>query len=276
MSTNTRDFKREAAQQWSERACGFLDDPSLEAEGESYFAAVDRDRYESYAPWLRPAIAHQRFAHKDVLEIGFGQGTDLMQFARAGARSVRGFDLSTTHLRLATRRFELARIPADLRIQDAEAPWPLPDESLDVVYSFGVLHHTPHPELAIREAYRCLRPGGTIIIGLYHKWSLFALARLMEWIGHGEFRSEGYGESFWRIEEHEEGTTARTLVNRYSRSEARALIEGAGFVAKRTIVDHYGVEKFRYLGFIPRALWGWLGRRWGWYVIVEAGKPLLT
>jgi SAM-dependent methyltransferase len=267
-----RNFKHEAAQLWTETPCGSLDDAALEPASPAYFVAVDTDRYEHYAPWLRPAVDFQRFRGKDVLEIGFGQGTDLMQFARAGASSVHGLDLSPAHLKLATRRFQLANVVADLRIHDAEQRWPFADESLDVVYSFGVLHHTPDPLIALREAYRCLRPEGTVLIALYHSYSLFSLARFLEWLRHGEWRTESFSESFWRIERPAPGTTARPLVDRYSRAETQGLLAGAGFEVRRTEVHHYGVEEVWYLGWIPRAARDWLSRRLGWYVLVEGRK----
>jgi SAM-dependent methyltransferase len=40
------------------------------------------------------------------------------------------------------------------------------------VYSFGVLHHTPNTPKAMSEAHRVLKPGGRIILMLYHRHSL--------------------------------------------------------------------------------------------------------
>lgn len=269
-----RDYKRHAAQQWTEVACGTPTGGTADPETPAYFAEVDRVRYEQYAPWLRPAIDFARFRGADVLEIGFGQGTDLMQFAKAGARSVQGFDLSPTHLRRASRRFELAGVPVTLRLHDAEQTWPLDSASLDVVYSFGVLHHTPTPELAIREAYRCLRPGGTVLIGLYHSRSLFTAYQFLVWLKRGYWRIEPFDDSFWRIEQPAQGTTARPLVNRYSRRETRALVEQAGFRVRRIFVDHLGLPSFLEAAIrrVP-PLAGWLAHRFGWYVVVEAVKP---
>jgi len=86
------------------------------------------------------------------LEVGCGVGTDLLQFARAGAR-VHGVDLSRQSVALAQRRLELYGFEAEIREADAEA-LPFEDETFDLVYSWGVIHHTPDPPK------RCARSGG--------------------------------------------------------------------------------------------------------------------
>src|SRR4051812_12294904 len=202
-----RDYKLEARHQWTETPCGSLDDPRLTPGTTEYFDAVDRDRYDRYAPWLSQAIGFDQFREAKVLEIGYGQGTDLFQFAARSRASVTGLDLSPSHFALASARFRLAGLAADLRLHDAEKPWPFGDNTFDVVYSFGVLHHTPEPEKAITEAHRVLKPGGTIIVGLYHRHSLFSLLRFASWVRHRDWRSESFSESFWRIEAHAEHTS---------------------------------------------------------------------
>ena len=103
-------------------------------------------------------------AGESVLEIGPGLGTDHAQFARAGGKMV-AIDLTSRHLELTRRRFELEKLATRPVRGDAEG-LPFAAGAFDVVYSFGVLHHTPDTAGAVREIHRVLRPGGLAIVGL--------------------------------------------------------------------------------------------------------------
>src|SRR6266550_802489 len=91
-----------------------------------------------------------------VLEIGCGLGTDGAQFAKAGA-DYTGVDLTDAAIDLARRRFEVFGLRGELRMADAES-LDFPDESFDLVYSHGVLHHTPDIARAVSEIHRVLKP----------------------------------------------------------------------------------------------------------------------
>ena len=135
--------------------------------------AAKRDALEPFiADFADFASTHVRSAS---LEIGVGVGSDFIRFVRAGARAT-GVDLTQHSIELVRRRLELEGLDADLRKADAEH-LPFPDASFDVVYSWGVLHHTPDSDRAIAEAQRVLRPGGRLCIMLYarHSWLAFAL-----------------------------------------------------------------------------------------------------
>lgn len=54
----------------------------------------------------------------------------------------------------------------DVFLQDCSKPWPLPDNSLDVVFTSNFFEHLPDNQVLVRalaEAKRCLKPGGRII-----------------------------------------------------------------------------------------------------------------
>src|SRR5262249_14485703 len=123
------------------------------------------------APWLPSVVEFDRYAGKNVLEVGFGLGTDHAGFVRAGARCY-GIDLTPSHVEATGGRLRLMRAPLRIARADAE-PLPFHDASFHAVYSFGVLHHTPGTDVAVREIHRVLRPGGEAIVGLYHRRSLF-------------------------------------------------------------------------------------------------------
>lgn len=145
----------------------------LQACGERYGAEHDRIRYE-----LEPEIL--RFADfgaatgKRVLEIGVGMGADVVRWARAGA-DVTGVDITERAVGITRRRLAEEGLQAKIQVSDAEA-LPFNDAHFDIVYSWGVLHHTPDPVRAMYEAQRVLAPGGRLKLMLYHRRSWVALA----------------------------------------------------------------------------------------------------
>jgi SAM-dependent methyltransferase len=124
-----------------------------------------------------------------VLEIGVGAGTDFVQWLRNGASAV-GVDLSPGSLEEARARVDAEALAgAELLVADAEE-LPFPDASFDVVYSYGVLHHSPDTQAAIREVHRVLKPGGEARLMIYHVpswtglllWAVHGLAKLKPWL----------------------------------------------------------------------------------------------
>ncbi len=144
-----------------------------EACGERYGAEQDRLRYE-VEPEIVTFADFQSAAGKRVLEIGVGMGADFVRWVRAGAVAT-GIDLTERAVTLTRHRLEQEGLKADVRVADAEA-LPFADGQFDIVYSWGVLHHTPNPEQALNEAQRVLAPGGELRVMLYNRHSWVALA----------------------------------------------------------------------------------------------------
>jgi SAM-dependent methyltransferase len=144
-----------------------------------FFDDLDDYRFDKlhYLPRL---VDFNGFRDQKLLEVGCGIGTDLVRFARGGAR-VTGVDLSTTAIDLARRNFALHDLPADeLRVGNAEA-LPFDAASFDVVYGHGVIQYTANPERLIAECHRVLKPGGRAIFMVYNRISwLNALSKLMK------------------------------------------------------------------------------------------------
>jgi SAM-dependent methyltransferase len=144
-----------------------------------FFDDLDDYRFDKlhYLPRL---VDFNGFRDQKLLEVGCGIGTDLVRFARGGAR-VTGVDLSTTAIDLARRNFALHDLPADeLRVDNAEA-LPFDAASFDVVYGHGVIQYTANPERLIAECHRVLKPGGRAIFMVYNRISwLNALSKLMK------------------------------------------------------------------------------------------------
>ena len=146
--------------------------------------------------WLRARAERSEFARMldraipgdaTVVEVGCGTGQMSLYLARAGRRLI-GADLSRSSLRLAvsaSRRFGLERAVRFIQT-DLHRPG-LRDGAFDVVYSSGVLHHTPDPGAAFARIARLARPGGWIVVGLYN-----ALARIPVRIRRAVARLSGY------------------------------------------------------------------------------------
>src|SRR6266581_9174520 len=150
---------------WQAHPCGtkFAD---AEPGTRHFYELVEKHRYEK--EWHIPLAADFASARGlRVLEIGCGLGTDGAQFAKAGA-DYTGIDLTEAAVQLARKRFQLDGLSGQFETADAEH-LSFADESFDLVYSHGVLHHTPDTTCAVREIHRVLRPGGRAIVMLYHR-----------------------------------------------------------------------------------------------------------
>ncbi|MBI2620463.1 MAG: class I SAM-dependent methyltransferase, partial [Ignavibacteriales bacterium] len=190
-----------------------------------FFDEVERYRYEAH-PFMHRLIGFDRAAGKSVLEVGCGLGTDLLQFARAGARVV-GVDLTPASVVLVQRRFALEMRAGNVLVADAEN-LPFSDGSYDTVYSFGVLHHTPHTQKAIDEIYRVLKPGGEAIVMLYHKMSLHVMLGVPLYRLFGSHKRSHLGITADWIRRYD--GTENPLGKAYSRREARSMFSRFGQV----------------------------------------------
>lgn len=275
-------LKEVVREYWDHQPCG-TQFTTLPWGTPEFFAEVERFRY-SVQPFMHRFIQFHRYRGRRILEIGCGLGTDLLQFARQGAL-VTGVDLSPQSLQLAQQRFELEGLPGTFVVADAEN-LPFPAASFDVVYSFGVLHHTPHIEQAIAEIHRVLVPGGELILMLYHRHSMHVWLGTPLYIGQQLRRQGGYKgiRLAWHI--------LQELLRRYQwwAAEWVRVYDGSenplgkAFSRKEVRIllrDFHGI-RFRLCDPIRRRFppWiNWLNQRFtaplaGFYLLVWARKPL--
>ncbi|HEV2883457.1 MAG TPA: class I SAM-dependent methyltransferase [Pyrinomonadaceae bacterium] len=297
MSEANLNLKERVRAFWQANPCGvkFAD---AEPGTRRFFELVEAHRYTK--EWHIPIAADFAQARGlKVLEIGCGLGTDGAQFARAGA-DYTGVDLTDAAVDLARRHFEHAGIPGKFQTADAEK-LEFPDASFDLVYSHGVLHHTPETQKAIDEIHRVLRPGGRAMIMLYHRDSYnyrvnIALlrragAQLLRWQPGIMLVHKITGEPMDALQQHammlktekesylapEEFLSQNTdgagnpLARVYSRDEARALFKKFSEVNIKT----YFLNK-RWLpvigGLLTRGMESRLASRWGWHLWIYATK----
>ena len=269
--TELAEGKLRAREQWKEDPCGAVYGREHEFGTREFFDDVERHRYEEYAPWMREVMGFDKFAGARLIEVGCGMGTDLLQFARGGAR-VTGVDLTPRSVEISRDRFELYEMPGEFSLSDAER-LPFADNSFDVFYSNGVLHHTPDTSSAIREAHRVLKPGGMAKVMLYHRssWGYWIELMLRHGILKGElFRGMSPSDIMSKYVEFNE-SGGRPLVKAYSRSEARALF--SMFRDVHVEVDQFTRPEIYFIGdLIPEWLFRQMRRSVGWNVIITAVK----
>jgi ubiquinone/menaquinone biosynthesis C-methylase UbiE len=240
---------------WERTPCGSWDATAPEGSPE-YFEQIERRRYE-LEPFIQGLGDFRSTRGLDVLEIGVGLGTDHMQFARAGAR-LTGIDLTEKGIELVRRRLAFEGLSSDLRTADAEQ-LPFPAESFDVVYSWGVLHHTPETPRAVREAIRVLRPGGRICVMLYarHSWVAYGL-----WVRHGPLSGRPFRSLRDVLHHHMESLGTQGFTKR----EIKRMFAGIDHLEVVKICTPYDVE---YAGGIARLTGRWLG----FFTVVRGRRP---
>jgi ubiquinone/menaquinone biosynthesis C-methylase UbiE len=260
-------YKDQVQNQWNQNPVGSQHARESQPHTLEWFLEIERHRYGTYAPWMPEAMEFGRHGGEDVLEIGGGIGTDLAQFAMHGAR-VTDVDLAAGHLQLAEENFRLRKLSGTFVHHDAES-LPFADASFDLVYSNGVLHHTPNTVAVVREIRRVLRPGGRAIVMLYAENS-FHYWRKQVWlygIKDGLLDRQSMAEIMSSKVERS-ANEAKPLVKVYTPARAAALFDGF----ERLEILQRQLEAFE----LPALLRRWraeIERRYGWNLIVKASKP---
>jgi ubiquinone/menaquinone biosynthesis C-methylase UbiE len=262
-------YKDEVQRQWDNDPAGSHYVKDAEPHTLRWFQEAEAYRFGEYAPWMAETMEFAEHAGEHVLEIGGGMGTDLSQFAQHAA-VVTDLDLSSGHLELARENFRLRGLTGEFVIHDAES-LPFDDRSFDVVYSNGVLHHTPNTRSVVREIRRVLKPGGTVIVMMYAENSLHYWRNLVWAIGlkEGQLLQRSMGEIMSRSVERSDNAAARPLVKVYTKKRLHELFDGFVDIdiTQRQMVPS---EVPRVLARVPVST---LGKLMGWNLIIKARKP---
>jgi ubiquinone/menaquinone biosynthesis C-methylase UbiE len=250
-----QELKERVRDHWDGEPCGVIHTDA--PEGSSRFYDEIERRRDELEPFL-PELADFAGARGlSVLEIGVGIGTDFIRFARAGAR-VTGVDLTEHAVELVRRRLELEGLDGEVVQADAEQ-LPFAAGTFDRVYSWGVLHHTPDTDGAVREAVRVLAPGGSITVMLYNRisWVAFGL-----WVRRALLRGRPWLSLRHVLANHLESPGTKG----YTAAEVRSMFAGLDELH----VDVVGTRYDRYLA-------GPLGRiapgRLGWFIVIRGRRP---
>jgi ubiquinone/menaquinone biosynthesis C-methylase UbiE len=243
---------------WQAEPCGTSSDivGGVERHSREWFETVEEHRY-SVEPYIHAVAQFTRHRGKKVLEIGVGAGTDHLQWARAGA-DLYGVDLTEAAISTTRRRLEIYGLSSQLQKIDAEK-LPFPDGTFDIVYSWGVIHHSEHPEKIVAEIRRILKPGGQFIGMFYQRPSLVTLK---VWLKHGLLAGKPWRSFKDVLFHHVEsiGTKAYTI------AEMRRMFAEFPNTTVTPILTIYDTRKLP--GFIVK----WLPESLGWFLAIRAAR----
>jgi len=247
---------------WDRRPCN-IRHSQRQVGTREYFDEVEARKY-FVEPHIPGFAQFERWRRKQVLEIGCGIGTDAVNFARAGA-DYTGVELSPRSLALAQQRFAVYGLKGRFHNCNAEdlgavvAP-----HSFDLVYSFGVIHHTPDQRAVVEQARRVIRPNDDLRIMLYasNSWKAIMIEAGLD---------------------QPEAQSGCPIATSYSRDMVEELLAGLFEIisAEQTHIFPYAVDKYVQYEYVvqpwframPPEMFRALERRLGWHYLIVA-KPL--
>jgi 2-polyprenyl-3-methyl-5-hydroxy-6-metoxy-1,4-benzoquinol methylase len=246
---------------WNKRPCNIRHSPR-DVGSREYFDEVEQRKY-FVEPHIPDFAQFARWRGKRVLEIGCGIGTDAVNFARHGA-DYATIELSQESIALAKRRFGVYGLEGTFVCGNAEdVDGYFSPGSFDLIYSFGVIHHTPHPRLVVEGARKLIKDDGELRVMLYARNSWKAMM-----IDAGLDQPEAQGGC--------------PIALTFTSEQVAQLLDGL-FDVQNVQQDHifpFVVEKYvRYeyelqpwFKCMPDKMFKGLQKRLGWHLLVTA-KP---
>lgn len=265
---------------WDQRPCNLRHSDKPVGTRE-YFDEVEARKY-FVEPHIVDFADFPRWNGDWVLEIGCGIGTDTVNFARH-ALVVTAVDVSLTSAKIAAKRLQVYDLEHRATIYHGDAeqlPDVIPSTGFPygLVYSFGVIHHSPHPERILEHAYAMAATGGTLKIMVYNRRSWKVLWVMARYGWQHQFNVAD------TVAAHSEAQTGCPITYTYTRKEARQMVEATGFKVTDLHVDHifpYRIRSYKkgelvrtwYWRLVPPRLFRKLERTFGWHLLVTAVKP---
>lgn len=243
---------------WEQEPCGTS--PTIVKQttkySREYYDSIENHRY-NVEPCIHSIAQFTRGYGKKVLEIGVGAGTDHLQWARAGA-ILSGIDLTDAAINTTNIRLNMYGFNSNLQRVDAER-LPFDDKSFDIVYSWGVIHHSENPQLIISEVHRILNFEGEFLGMFYHRRSLVTL-RL--WLRFALLVGKPWLSFSNVLYNHMESIGTKA----YSRRELKQMFKEFKNVE---IVPFLTIYDTRYL---PNWLIRFIPQQFGWFYGIRAKK----
>lgn len=255
--TNTEPSIDAVREYWNRRPCN-IRHSNAHIGSKEYFDAVEKRKY-FVEPHIPLFAEFDKWAGKKVLEIGCGIGTDAINFARAGAMYT-GLELSEKSLELAKKRFDVFNLPGTFYLGSAEQMAEvMPMEQYDLIYSFGVIHHTPNPTKVIDNIKKMM---GTA----------------------SEFRLMLYAENSWKSIminagfDQPEAQTGCPIAYTYTADNVKSLLRG--FEIKEIRQEHifpYVIDKYVKYEYelqpwfkeMPHEMFRALEKALGWHMLIK-------
>ena len=166
--SNNENKQQEVESYWNEKPCD-SDVSSKEHDNRAYYDEIEADRYK-YQWHINHIMDWLSWEGRRVLEIGTGVGTDARNIINRGG-IYQGINVDQGSVDATAKALEVYELAGNV-LQCSATELVFPDNSFDIVYSFGVLHHIPDVERAVSEIRRVLKPGGKILVMVYNRSSI--------------------------------------------------------------------------------------------------------
>lgn len=268
---------------WNKRPCN-IKHSSENVGSYEYFEDVRKKRY-FVEPHIKEFADFSRWKGKKVLEIGCGIGTDTIEFALAGAQ-VTAVDLSCESLMIAKQRAKVYGVEDNITFYQGDAEELsefVPLDLYDLVYSFGVIHHTPDPGNVLWNIDKYIDEISEVRIMLYHKRSWRVLEIL--WNTPIKYISKKNLNNIIALQS--EAQTGCPITYTYTKKQAKELIEDNSLLIENIEIKHvfpYRVKDYKeqryvkkwYFRFMPKLLFNYLSSKFGWHLCITARKGWLV
>ena len=265
LKTQVKDF-------WNEASCG--EDLLLPSKDEYGFNQQRLKRYQ-LEPEILSFANFGKYNRKKVLEIGVGLGCEHQMFAENGA-DLYGIDLTERSIENTQKRFDIFGLTSNLAVGDAEH-LAFEDHTFDLVFSWGVMHHSPNTYQCFEEAFRVLKSGGEAKIMVYHHHSITGY---MLWIRYGLMKLKPFTSLNQIYENHLEspGTKAftvnkiREMLHNFSEITITTHLTHSDLLTSNAGQRHQGIILEMAKKLLPRFLIKTLFPSHGLFMLIHAQK----
>jgi nucleotide sugar dehydrogenase len=244
---------------WNDRPCN-IKHSNKTIGTKDYFREVTERKYK-VEPHILTFAEFQKYKNKHVLEVGCGIGTAAQSFIEKGAIYT-GIDLSDKSVEIANKRLDVFNLKGNILTSNIELIDNIDNTQFDLIYSFGVLHHTPNPVKAIQNIWKMLKPGGEFKLMMYAKNSL------------------KYFEITDGLDQYE-AQSGVPIANVYTKEEIYELLKDfKNIQIEQTHIFPYKIDEYKkyiyekkdYFKAMPKELFDCLERNLGWHLCIRCNK----
>ena len=272
---DTKETKESVKKYWNDRPCN-IRHSQKEFGSKEYFDEVEKKKY-FVEPHIPKFVDFKRWKGKKVLEIGCGIGTDSINFARNGAE-LTIVEFSEKSLDICKKRFEVFGLSATFILGDVEKLSAyIEPQHFNLIYSFGVIHHTPNPSKAFEEIAKFMEEDTELRVMLYSKVSYKLFWVMME---NGVHKMSNMKDL---IRENAEAQYNCPVAYTYTFDEIRKLLGKHNISVQNIWKDHiftWDIDNYKNNVYIKDAYWKDVDEKLlkqfekdiGWHTLIIAKK----